>query len=73
MHFGSGDNADRLQRLAEALEKSRRDDAPTAIVAVMTPDEMARVRHVAGVVYVDAQDGAWERAWRVKVARRPAT
>ena len=73
VHFGGGDNADQLQRLAEALEKSRRDDAPTALVAVMTPDEMARVRHVAGVVYVDAQDGAWERVWRVKMARRPAT
>jgi peroxiredoxin len=73
VHFGSGDNADQLQRLSEALEKSGRGDAPTAIVAVMTPDEMARVRHVAGVVYVDAQDGAWERVWRVKVARRPAT
>jgi peroxiredoxin len=73
VHFGSGDTADHLQRLSEALEKSRRNDAPTAIVAVMTPDEMAGARHVAGVVYVDAQDGAWERAWRVKVARRPAT
>jgi peroxiredoxin len=72
-HFGSGDNADQLQRLSEALKKSRRGNAPTAIVAVMTPDEMARTRHVAGVVYVDAQDGAWERVWRVKVAQRPAT
>jgi peroxiredoxin len=73
VHFGSGNNADQLQRLAEALEKTRRDEAPTAIIAVMTSDEMARARHIAGVVYVDAQDGAWERVWRVKVARRPTT
>lgn len=73
VHFGSGDNADQLQRLSEALEKSGRNDAATAIVAVMTPDELERARHVAGVVYVDAQDGAWERAWRVRVERRPAT
>jgi len=73
VHFGSGDNTEQLRRLSDALEKSGRADAPTAIVAVMTPDEMARARHVAGVVYVDAQDGAWERVWRVKVARRPTT
>lgn len=73
VHFGTGDNTPTLQRLTEALEKSGRTDASAAIVAVMKPEDMARSRHVSGVVYVEEQDGAWERLWRLKVTQRPAT
>ena len=73
VHFAGSESAPQLERLTEALTKSGRTDAATAIVAVLSPQEMARARYVPGVVYLEDQDGAWERRWRVKVGRRPAT
>lgn len=73
VHFAGGESAPQLERLTEALRKSGRADAATAIVAVLKPEEMAKARHVAGVVYVEERDDVWERLWGVKVARRPAT
>jgi len=60
-----------LEFLTQALRESERTDAATAILAVLTPDQLARTRHTEGVIYAEDADGAWERLLGVK--RRPAT
>ncbi len=57
----------------QALRESKREDAPTAVLAVLTPDQFAKARYTAGVIYAEDQGGAWERAFGVQTARRPLT
>lgn len=73
VHFADERSADHLEFLLQALRESRREDAPTAVVAVLTPERLARTRHTEGLIYAEDQDGAWERAFGVKITRRPLT
>jgi peroxiredoxin len=73
VHFADEKTAARLEFLTQAVRQSSRRDAPTAVVAVLTPDQLTKARHTAGVIYADDQDGAWEQVFRVKTARRPLT
>jgi cytochrome c biogenesis protein CcmG, thiol:disulfide interchange protein DsbE len=73
VHFADDKTAARLEFLTEALRKSRRGDAPTAVVGVLTPDRLAKARHTAGVIYAEDQGDAWEHVFRVKTTRRPLT
>ncbi len=73
VHFADDKSARELELLKRALEASGRRDAPTAILAVLTPEQLGRARYTEGVIYAEPQDGAWERVYGVKGKRRPLT
>ncbi|HEY7648939.1 MAG TPA: redoxin domain-containing protein [Methylomirabilota bacterium] len=73
VHFADDKTASQLAVLAQALRDSKRVDAVTAILAVLSGEQMARARHVDDVIYAEDQDGAWARAFGVKATRRPLT
>jgi peroxiredoxin len=58
--------------LTQALQRSKRTDAPTAIIAVLTPDQLSKARYTPGIVYTGDHDG-WQNALGVKSAQRPLT
>jgi peroxiredoxin len=71
VHF-AGERPSGLEFLTEALDESKRTDAPTAIIAVLNPDEMTKAKYVPGVIYSDDVE-AWQKALRVKAANSPLT
>jgi peroxiredoxin len=73
VHFADDKSAGGLKLLTEALQDSRRDDAPAAILTVLTPDQLARAPYQAGIIYTEDQGGSWQRVFGVKDARRPLT
>lgn len=73
VHFADQKTAGSLEFLTQALLQSKRDDATTAILAVLTPDQLAKARYTEGVIYADDQGGVWERLFRVKTSKRPLT
>jgi peroxiredoxin len=73
VHFADDRTASSLGFLLDALSDSKRGDAATAILAVLTPNQLSRARHTAGVIYAENEGGAWDRAFGVKAARRPLT
>jgi peroxiredoxin len=73
VHFADENSAPDLESLSRALSESGRDDAPTAILAIVGRDQLAKTRHVPGVVYAESNGGSWERAFGVKPGRRPLT
>ena len=72
VHFGGATTADGLEGLTDALRKSGRTDAPTAVVAVLPRAVLESARRVPDIVYIEEHD-AWPRMWGVHVGRRPAT
>jgi len=73
VHFAEKGTAPNIELLSQALRDSKRDEAATAIVAVVGGDQLASTRYVPGVVYADDDGGSWERALGVEGARRPLT
>jgi len=73
VHFADEKTARSLEFLTQALRESGRRDAATVVVAVLTPDQLAKARYTEGVIYAEEQGGAWERAFGVKTTRRPLT
>ncbi len=73
VHFANDRSVDQLEVLAAALRESKRTDTAAAILAVLTPEQMARARHVDGVIYSESQGGVWERAFNVRNVRHPLT
>jgi hypothetical protein len=73
VHFADESSAPDLESLSRALRESGRDDAPTAILAIVARDQLAKTRHVPGVIYAESNGGSWERAFGVKAGRRPLT
>ena len=73
VHFGTLESAGQLDRVVDALERSRRSDAQTAIVAVLRASDLARVRHIPDVIYSEDQDGAWQRRLNARTSDVPAT
>lgn len=73
VHFADGRTAGHLEFLTQALRQSKREDAAAAVVAVLTPDLLAKARYTEGVIYAEEQGGAWARAFGVKTTRRPVT
>jgi hypothetical protein len=73
VHFADENSAPDLEALSRALRESGRDDAPTAILAIVGRDQLAKTRHVPGVIYAESDGGSWERAFGVKAGRRPLT
>lgn len=73
VHFADEKTGGHLEFLLQALRESGRRDAATAVVAVLTPDQLAKARYTEGVIYAEEQGGAWARAFGVKTTRRPLT
>lgn len=73
VHFGDGSSSANLQALTHALRESGRDDAPTAVVAVLGSDHMASARYAEGVTYSEDDDGVWEKRLGLRIERRPFT
>jgi peroxiredoxin len=73
VHFADENSAPDIEGLSRALRESGRDDAPTAILAIVGRDQLAKTRHVPGVVYGESNGGSWERAFGIKGGRRPLT
>jgi len=73
VHFADDKTAGHLEFLLWALRESKREDAATAVLAVLTADQLARARYTQDVIYAEEQGGAWARAFRVKTTRRPVT
>lgn len=73
VHFADEKTAGSLAFLTQALRESGRRDAATAVVAVLTPDQLAKARYTEGVIYAEEPGGAWASAFGVKTTRRPLT
>ena len=73
VHFGTVESAAQLQRATDALRESGRVDAQTAVVAVLSAEDLPRVRYTPGVVYAEHQDGAWHRLLRTERSGSPTT
>ncbi len=69
VHFPEEKALANLDFLTQALRQSERSDTATAILAVVLPDQLAKVKPAEGLIFAD--DGAWEHLLEVK--RRPAT
>jgi len=72
VHFADERSVPDLETLTRALKESERDDAPTAILAVVGRDQLSKTRHVPGVIYAES-DGTWEKVFGVKNRERPLT
>jgi len=73
VHFADQTSADHLDLFAQALRESRRANTATAVLAVLTPDQVARSRYTEGVIYAEAAGGAWEQMFGVATTQRPVT
>jgi peroxiredoxin len=71
IHFPDEKSLGHLDHLATAARQSERADATTAILAVLAPDQLAKVKPTGDLLFADDQDRAWEHL--LEVTRRPAT
>jgi hypothetical protein len=69
--FPDDNSLSQLEVIAKALRESGRNDAVTAIVAVLTPDQLSKTPYVPGVVYAEDRDNAWGDLYGLKSAQRP--
>ncbi len=72
-HFADDSSSANLDFLIEAVKESGRKDAGTAVLGLLTPEQLTKTRHTPGVIYGDRQGGGWERAFGVKTAKHPLT
>ena len=72
VHFGDRSSSAHLEALVDALSQSGRADATTAIVAVLSPADLAGARYADGVTYAE-DDGLWERRFDSEITNRPVT
>jgi len=73
VHFADASSLSQLPVLTQALEASKRKDAPTAVMAVLSPDHLTKAPYAPGVVYSEDQDGRWLGAFGVGSAKPPLT
>ena len=73
VHFGDQRSASGLPAIAQAVREMGRDDAPTAVLAVMSPDDLAKAPYVEGITYAEDRDDGWARRFGLRVAARPFT
>lgn len=71
VHFADAKSASHLEHLTHALGK--RHDAATVVIAVLSPDQLAKARYTPGVIYADDRDGTWQKVFGVKTKHRPVT
>ena len=73
VHFADDKTSASLDFLSQAVTESGRTDATTAIIAVLTAQQMTKSRYAKSVIYGDSQNGGWERAFGLKNTPRPMT
>jgi peroxiredoxin len=73
VHFADFKSSSQLQLLTQALARSNREDAPTAVIAVLTPDQLSKAPFTPGIVYAEDLDGRWQIALGLKSSKRPLT
>jgi AhpC/TSA family len=73
VHFADSKSFMQLQVLTEAVARSNRKDSPTAVVAVLTPEQLSKAPYTSGIVYAEDSDGSWESALGLKSAKPPLT
>ena len=80
IHFSAGSadraggaNAERLELLLPVLEDLARSGTATAVVAVMSTEQLAAARYIDGVTYTDDRDGAWRARYGGVTGNREAT
>jgi len=71
VHFPDERSAANLDFLPRALAESGRDDTAASIIAVLPPDQLARIKPNEGLTFAEDHAGTWERLLGIK--RRPAT
>ena len=72
-HFADDKTSANLDFLAQAIADSGRKDATTAVIAVLSAEQMTKSRFARGVIYGDSQSGGWERVFGLKNKSRPMT
>ncbi len=73
VHFADAKSAAQLKLLTQAVAESKRQDAATAVLAVLSANELSKAPYTPGVIYTEDQNGAWEAILRVSTAKRPLT
>lgn len=73
VHFADSKSVSQLPVLIQSLTRSNRKDAPTAVIAVLAPDQLSKAPYVPGIMYAEDLDGAWQNALGVKSTKRPLT
>jgi peroxiredoxin len=71
VHFADDTTAGHLESLIQGLLNSKRKDAATAVLAVLTPTQLSKVRHLRDVIYSD--HAAWEQLYNATSAKKPLT
>jgi len=69
VHFADDKSVGHLTLLTRALKESGRDDTMTAIMAVLTPEQLSKAPYAAGIVYCEDQGGIWSRLFGVHGTR----
>jgi peroxiredoxin len=72
VHFADAKSAADLKMLTQALNHTKRTDAPTAVMAVVPVGHLEKLNYTPGIIYAE-NDAAWERAFGVGKAARPLT
>jgi peroxiredoxin len=72
VHFADAQSAAKLKVLTQALNQTKRTDAPTAVMAVVPVGHLEKLPFTPGIIYAD-NDAAWERAFGLGKAARPLT
>jgi peroxiredoxin len=72
VHFADSKSVSQLQTLIQALHQSKRTDAPSAVIAALTRDQLSKARFASGIAYADDQD-SWQTALGLKAAKPPLT
>lgn len=73
VHFADAKSVHNLAPLTRALQDSDRKDAPTAILAVLTPDQLSKASYGNGILFADNHNSAWEAVFGLKSATPPLT
>ena len=73
VHFAGDNTIGKLSFLRDALRDSRRQDSPTAIIAVLTSEQLAKATYASGIVYAADSKGVWARTLGAKFSQKPAT
>ena len=72
LHLADAKSAASLTTLTEALSKTQRSDAPTAVVAVVPQGHLEKLPFTSGIIYAE-NDTAWGHAFHLGKAARPLT
>jgi hypothetical protein len=73
VHFADDRSSGRVDFLTQALRESKREDAATAVLAVLTSDQLSKARYVDGIIFTEDQNGAWQKLFGINATARPVT